>query len=234
MLGDQNYYGRFGFDTMLAEGIEVAWAGPYFAGLTLIHVAPPRGKARNSLRLSDLGFSEGERRFQRSTRWDIPLPFGAMGPAMRPDWVQLQVYAPDASGSGRPTVLSAYYNDRLVYSGTLAGSNNAQSVDFALPRHLLRARNQLSLVAQRDPGPESCGTLGAAHPISITPALRVWMLSPDSGTSTSTVVWAVRATSSSASFWSNLRDQSSPKNEKIPSSRRMTSMVSKIGLNHLS
>ena len=45
VLGDQNFYGRFGFDTMLAEGIAVAWAGPYFAGLTLIDIAPPRGTA---------------------------------------------------------------------------------------------------------------------------------------------------------------------------------------------
>ncbi len=45
VLGDQNYYGRFGFDTMLAEGIDVAWAGPYFAGLTLIETGAPSGKA---------------------------------------------------------------------------------------------------------------------------------------------------------------------------------------------
>jgi putative acetyltransferase len=45
VLGDQNYYGRFGFDAMLVEAIEVAWAGPYFAGLGLIELAPPRGRA---------------------------------------------------------------------------------------------------------------------------------------------------------------------------------------------
>jgi putative acetyltransferase len=55
VLGDQNYYGRFGFDTILAEGIEVAWAGPYFAGLTLIDTAPPRGKATYPAAFSDLG-----------------------------------------------------------------------------------------------------------------------------------------------------------------------------------
>lgn len=55
VLGDQNYYGRFGFDTMLAEGIAVAWAGPYFAGLTLIDVAPPRGRATYPAAFSDLG-----------------------------------------------------------------------------------------------------------------------------------------------------------------------------------
>ena len=129
-----------------------------------------RGKARNRLRLSDLGFSDGERRFHRSARWDIPLPFGAMGAAMRPDWVQLQVYAPDPTGSGKPSVLSAYYNDQLVYSGALAGSNAAQSVEFALPRHLLRARNHLALVAQRDPGSGACGSVASAHAISIAPA----------------------------------------------------------------
>jgi putative acetyltransferase len=55
VLGDQNYYGRFGFDTMLAEGIEAAWAGPYFASLTLIDTAPPRGKATYPAAFSDLG-----------------------------------------------------------------------------------------------------------------------------------------------------------------------------------
>jgi len=54
VLGDQNYYGRFGFDTMLAEGIEVSWAGPYFAGLTLIDTAPPQGKATYPAAFADL------------------------------------------------------------------------------------------------------------------------------------------------------------------------------------
>jgi hypothetical protein len=132
-----------------------------------------RAKPRDQLRLADLGFSDGERRFRRQTRWDIPLPFGAMGPALRPDGAQLQVFAPDTSGAGKPTVLSAYYNDQLVYSGTLAASNDAQTVAFALPHHLLRARNQLSLVAQRDPAPGGCGSASAAHAISIAPASRI-------------------------------------------------------------
>jgi putative acetyltransferase len=55
VLGDQNFYGRFGFDTMLAEGIEVAWAGPYFAGLTLVGTAPPRGKATYPAAFAELG-----------------------------------------------------------------------------------------------------------------------------------------------------------------------------------
>ena len=55
VLGDQNYYGRFGFDTMLAEAIEVAWAGPYFAGLALIELSPPRGKATYPAAFADLG-----------------------------------------------------------------------------------------------------------------------------------------------------------------------------------
>jgi hypothetical protein len=153
-----------------------SWRGA--AGVGVLEVASAAGrpapkKVRNHLRLSDLGFSEGERRFRRTTRWDVPLPFGAMGQAMRPDWVQLQVYAPNASGSDKPTVLSAYYNDRLVYSGTLAGSNDVQAVEFALPRHLLRARNQLSLVAQRDPGPGQCATAAAGQAISIAPASRI-------------------------------------------------------------
>jgi putative acetyltransferase len=55
VLGDQNYYGRFGFDTMLATEIEVAWAGPYFAGLGLIALKPPRGKATYPAAFADLG-----------------------------------------------------------------------------------------------------------------------------------------------------------------------------------
>jgi predicted N-acetyltransferase YhbS len=55
VLGDQNFYGRFGFDTMLAEGIEVAWAGPYFAGLTLRELPQPRGKATYPAAFAELG-----------------------------------------------------------------------------------------------------------------------------------------------------------------------------------
>jgi putative acetyltransferase len=55
VLGDQNFYGRFGFDTMLAEGIAVAWAGPYFAALSLIDLNPPRGKASYPAAFSELG-----------------------------------------------------------------------------------------------------------------------------------------------------------------------------------
>jgi putative acetyltransferase len=54
VLGDQNFYGRFGFDTMLADGIDVAWAGPYFAGLALTALAPPRAKASYPAAFADL------------------------------------------------------------------------------------------------------------------------------------------------------------------------------------
>lgn len=158
--------------TPYVEVLGRPWHG--MAGADVLEAAgigdPRKSRARTSLRLSDLGFSDGERRFHRSARWDIPLPFGAMGSATRPDWVQLQVYAPDTTGAGKPSVLSAYYNDQLVYSGSLAGSNAAQAVDFALPRHLLRARNHLTLVAQRDAGSGACGSVAAAHAISIAPS----------------------------------------------------------------
>jgi putative acetyltransferase len=55
VLGDQNYYGRFGFDTVLASGIEVAWAGPYFAALALSEITPPRGKAIYPAAFANLG-----------------------------------------------------------------------------------------------------------------------------------------------------------------------------------
>ena len=55
VLGDQNYYGRFGFDTVLAAEIAVAWAGPYFAGLTLREVPQPRGRATYPTAFADLG-----------------------------------------------------------------------------------------------------------------------------------------------------------------------------------
>jgi putative acetyltransferase len=45
VLGDQNYYGRFGFETTLAGEIAVSWAGPYFAGLALRDVPQARGRA---------------------------------------------------------------------------------------------------------------------------------------------------------------------------------------------
>jgi len=54
VLGDQNYYGRFGFDTVLASEIAVAWAGPYFAGLTLRAVPQPRGRASYPAAFADL------------------------------------------------------------------------------------------------------------------------------------------------------------------------------------
>ena len=54
VLGDQNFYGRFGFDTMLAAEIDVAWAGPYFAGLALIEAEPARGKATYPAAFSEL------------------------------------------------------------------------------------------------------------------------------------------------------------------------------------
>ena len=55
VLGDQNYYGRFGFETMLAAEIDVAWAGPHFAGLALIDCAPPNAKAIYPTAFSALG-----------------------------------------------------------------------------------------------------------------------------------------------------------------------------------
>jgi len=54
VLGDQNYYGRFGFDTTLAAGLEVAWAGPYFAGLALCALPPARGRASYPVAFDDL------------------------------------------------------------------------------------------------------------------------------------------------------------------------------------
>jgi putative acetyltransferase len=46
VLGDQNYYGRFGFLTEIAAGIEVAWSGQHFAGIALRDMPHPRGRAR--------------------------------------------------------------------------------------------------------------------------------------------------------------------------------------------
>jgi putative acetyltransferase len=54
VLGDQHYYGRFGFDTALATELATVWAGPYFAGLALRALPPPCGRASYPAAFDDL------------------------------------------------------------------------------------------------------------------------------------------------------------------------------------
>jgi putative acetyltransferase len=46
VLGEPDYYARFGFRAELAHGLEVPWPGPYFMGLKLGEVPTPIGAAR--------------------------------------------------------------------------------------------------------------------------------------------------------------------------------------------
>lgn len=145
------------------------------SGARLLDVAkatewPPAPSNPETVRLEDLGFADSERRFTYATDWKIGLPFGPLGNGNRPERVQLIVYAPTTQPDRPPTVLSAYYNDRLVFSGALHGKSEAQTLGFQLPRHLLRARNRLQLMAQRDEIADQCRRVQAAQPISVSPS----------------------------------------------------------------
>lgn len=132
---------------------------------------PPVPANPETVRLRDLDFSDSERRFTYATDWKIGLPFGPMGTGNRPSRVQLMVYAPSIlpEADRTPTILSAYFNDRLVFSGALAGGGEAQAIGFDLPHHMLRARNRLQLVAQRNELADRCKHIQAAQPISVSP-----------------------------------------------------------------
>jgi hypothetical protein len=145
------------------------------ASATLIDVATAESwpEPRNPdtvLRLKDLGFDDAERVFNFSTEWSIALPFGPMGHGVRPSRVILDVYGPRVSDIRGPTFVSAYYNDRLVYSAALKQQGAKETLDFELPRIQLRARNNLKIVAQRDEAADDCKLSQAAYPLSISPA----------------------------------------------------------------
>lgn len=143
-------------DAAGAEAIDVAAAWPQ-----------PR-RPDDTVYLSDLGFSDSERSFTTTGEWHIPLPYGPMGVAQRPARAALDVYGPLLTAHG-PTVLSAYFNDRLVFSAAMKNEGRPERFEFELPRAQLRARNNLRVVAQRDEAADDCQLVQAAYPLSISP-----------------------------------------------------------------
>lgn len=123
----------------------------------------------DTVRLSDLGFADSERAFAFEAKWQLALPFGPLGDAQRPSRAQLEVFGPRLPETQGPTVVSAYYNDRLVYSTALKNRGEMEVLDFELPRVQLRARNNLRVVAQRDEIGADCGRIQAAYPLSLSP-----------------------------------------------------------------
>jgi len=76
VLGDPNYYGRFGFSTDAAATFECAYAGPHFMALRLSLTAPSVGAVVYSGRFS-LSLRGDER--ERRRRCAACRPGGALG-----------------------------------------------------------------------------------------------------------------------------------------------------------
>lgn len=55
VLGEPDYYARFGFQASLAAGLDVPWRGPHFMGLLLRGGDAPRGRAIYPDAFSDPG-----------------------------------------------------------------------------------------------------------------------------------------------------------------------------------
>lgn len=144
------------------------------AGTAAIDVAdarpwPQPRRPDDTVTLADLGFADSERSFTTQAEWHIALPYGPLGAAQRPARAALDVYAPRLQSRG-PTVLSAWYNDRLVFSEALKNEGRRERFEFELPRVQLRARNNLRVVAQRDEASDDCSLVQAPFPLSISPA----------------------------------------------------------------
>ena len=123
----------------------------------------------DTVRLEDLGFSDSERQFSWEAKWQLAIPFGPLGDAQRPARAALEVFGPRLPETAGPTVVSAYYNDRLVYSTALKNRGEKEVLEFELPRVQLRARNNLKVLAQRDEAGADCGRIQAAYPLSLSP-----------------------------------------------------------------
>lgn len=130
---------------------------------------PPAPAPDTVVRLRDLDFQDSERAFIYSAEWQIGLPFGPLGNGRRPSRVALQVQTPPLAELQRPTILSAYFNGRLVHSASLQSARSSESFEFELPVVQLRARNHLKVVAQRDEISNDCERVTGAYPLSISP-----------------------------------------------------------------
>src|SRR5262249_30161354 len=111
---------------------------------------PPPPTSEDVVRLADLGFSDSDRLFNYDAEWRIALPYGRLGAGRRPSHATLQVFGPKLSDIRGATVVSAYFNDRLVYSAALKDKGEKEVMEFELPRVQMRARNNLRVLAQRD------------------------------------------------------------------------------------
>jgi hypothetical protein len=152
--------------------LALPWRQAGAAALIDVATAAPWPEARDAsevVRLRDLGFDDAERVFNFSAQWHIALPFGPLGDARRPSRVILDVYGPRVSEVRGPTFVSAYYNDRLVYSAALRQEGVKETLDFELPLVQMRARNNLKIVAQRDEAADDCKLNQAAYPLSVSP-----------------------------------------------------------------
>lgn len=123
----------------------------------------------DAVRLEDLGFGDSERAFSYETKWQFALPFGPLGDGHRPARASLEMFGPRVPEARGPTVVSAYYNDRLVFSTALKNRGEKEVLEFELPRVQLRARNNLKVVAQRDEVGADCSRVQAGYPLSLSP-----------------------------------------------------------------
>jgi hypothetical protein len=155
-----------------ADMLRLPWRGA--AGARLLDVAaaaewPQPPDPDDAVRLTGLGFADSEREFTFRADWHIALPFGPLGNARRPARAALELYGPKLTDIRGPTIVSAYFNDRLVYSAALKNGGEKEVLDFELPLVQLRARNNLKIVAQRDEYADDCKLVQAAYPLSISP-----------------------------------------------------------------
>jgi len=156
-----------------ADLLRMPWrkgAGAHLINVTKAGEWPPPPESPDHVRLKDLGFMDSERRFSAVTEWKFPLPYGPMGDGMRPDQIQLTVFAPTTSEERAPVLLAAYLKEHLVYSGKLKSNGEVQTLSFVVPPQLLRASNRLNVVAQREEVASNCRVVVAAQPISLSPS----------------------------------------------------------------
>jgi hypothetical protein len=155
-----------------ADMLRLPWRHVTSARLIDVAVAGEFPQPRNpddTVRLEDLGFDDSERQFSFEAKWQFALPFGPLGDGQRPARAALEVFGPRLPETSGPTVVSAYFNDRLVYSTALKNRGEREVLEFELPRVQLRARNNVKVVAQRDEVGGDCSHIQAAYPLSLSP-----------------------------------------------------------------
>ena len=155
-----------------ADIIRLPWRHVTQARLLDVAVAAEYPQPRNpddTVRLENLGFGDSERQFSFEAKWQLAIPYGPLGDAQRPSRAALEMYGPRLPETEGPIVVSAYYNDRLVYSTALKNRGEKEVLEFDLPFVQLRARNNLKVLAQRDEIGADCGRIQANYPLSLSP-----------------------------------------------------------------